>query len=99
MYLSVAMWLFAGINKEDFSVDVINEGEVLLFKVKWCEAMRNLLKMHGMKLKGLDGSPKITQYHPQIESFIEPLLIMSQGEEGNIIPFAVESRFHLQFLQ
>lgn len=59
--------------KSDFSLDVIDNGNILLYKVFWCEAMRNPKKLHEYQIKGLDGAEKITEYHPQVESFIELL--------------------------
>ncbi len=49
-YLSSAIWLFSGMTKHDFFIDVVDEGQYLLYEVRWCEFMSSALKIYEIKL-------------------------------------------------
>lgn len=72
-YFSVSIWLFSGMTKDGFALDVTEAGYALMYKMFWCDALKNTKKLHESKISGKDGHKKITAYHPQVESFIEPI--------------------------
>eukprot|EP00171_Calliarthron_tuberculosum_P006567 IDg6567t1 len=105
--VSVAILMCSGIDKRnDFCLNVVNQGWVLEYSVVWPHAMVNMEALHKMWLLGAGGVPRIEKYHPMLKSFDPFLEKLRRPHDGKIetkarisLPFKCETRFTFHTLQ